>query len=402
MSLCINPQCQKPNNSSTLLFCQNCGSELLLDGRYRAIRQMGGGGFGKTYEVLDRHSQSQVLKVLIRNYPKYVELFQQEAHILSTLNHYGIPKVEEDGYFTYYPRDEEEPLHCLVMEKIEGLNLQEYIQQRDNRPISQKRVLQWLAELAAILEQVHNHNFFHRDIKPANIMLRVDGRLVLIDFGTVRQVTDTYLQKQAAGLITGVFSTGYTPLEQIKGQAVQQSDFYALGGTMIFLLTAQNPSDFYDPDTDKIYWRQAVQNILPRFATLIDHLMATLPSQRPQTARDILTEIASIDPHLPAVQTYFSFAPQTNIPLIPNTNLGGENFSVTPVSAQIQPSLTQDFINLCRRELAECIGPIATVICRRTLNQNPTISTLEFVEALAQKIPNPDQAREFRQRVINP
>ena len=401
MSLCINPQCHKPHNSSTLLFCQNCGSELLLDGRYRAIRQLGGGGFGKTYEVLDRNSQPKVLKVLVKNYPKYVELFQQEAHILSTLNHYGIPKVEEDGYFVYYPRDEQKPIHCLIMEKIEGLDLQEYITQRSNRPISQKRALEWLAELTYILEQVHNHNFFHRDIKPANIMLRADGCLVLIDFGTVRQVTATYLQKQAAGQVTGVFSTGYTPLEQMKGKAVQQSDFYALGGTMIFLLTAQNPSDFYDPDTDKVNWHQSVPDILPSFAALIDRLIAPLPSQRPQTPGEILAEIGSIDPTVPALQTKVIPPQLTNLPAKQNTNMGRATFSGSPILSPIQPSLNQDFLELCRRELAEFIGPMATVICRRTLAQNPGISPFDFVEALAQKIPNPQQAQEFRQKVIS-
>ncbi|MEW6492250.1 MAG: bifunctional serine/threonine-protein kinase/formylglycine-generating enzyme family protein [Cyanobacteriota bacterium] len=178
MSLCINPNCPKPENSDNLLFCTNCGSELLLEGRYRVTRQLGAGGFGRTYEVNDRNTP-KVLKVLIKNDAKYVELFQREAEVLSKLNHPGIPQVEAEGYFTVFPRNSTEPLHCLVMERIEGMNLEEYLQQRGNRPINQKLALQWLTELATVLDVVHSQNFFHRDIKPSNIMLKPDGNLAL-------------------------------------------------------------------------------------------------------------------------------------------------------------------------------------------------------------------------------
>ncbi len=189
MSLCINPECQKPHNSDTTIFCQGCASELLLDGRYRVIQELGQGGFGITYEIIDVNGRPWVLKILIDNHPKYVELFRQEAQVLGILKHPGIPKIDLDGYFLYFPEGREEPLHCLVMEKIEGLNLSQYIEQRGDRPIKPKRALRWLAELSLILEQVHNENFFHRDIKPSNIMLRTNGCLALIDFGTAREVT---------------------------------------------------------------------------------------------------------------------------------------------------------------------------------------------------------------------
>ena len=160
MSLCINPQCQKANNSDTTIFCQGCGSELLLDGRYRVLQQLGQGGFGTTYEVIDIDRHYWVLKVLMDNHPKYVELFRQEAQVLGVLDHPGIPKVSLDGYFTYFAMNRSEPQHCLVMEKIEGLNLDDYIEQRGHRPIKLKRALRWLAELTLILKQVHSRNFF--------------------------------------------------------------------------------------------------------------------------------------------------------------------------------------------------------------------------------------------------
>jgi hypothetical protein len=105
MSLCINPRCPAPQNPGNILFCEACGSELLLQGRYRAFNVLGGGGFGKTYEVKEGTTAVKVLKVLINNSPKAVELFQREAQVLSQLDNLGIPKVEKNSYFVFHPRD---------------------------------------------------------------------------------------------------------------------------------------------------------------------------------------------------------------------------------------------------------------------------------------------------------
>ncbi len=393
MSLCINPECQKPNNSDTTIFCQSCGSELLLDGRYRVVGELGQGGFGTTYEIIDVDSHPWVLKVLTDNHPKYVELFQQEAQVLSILNHSGIPKIDLDGYFLYFPRDKQEPLHCLVMEKIEGLNLYEYIQQRDNRPIKPKRALRWLAELSLILEQVHNQNFFHRDIKPANIMLRANGSLVLIDFGTAREIDKSYLEKQAAGQITGVVTKGYTPIEQMKGKAVLQSDFYALGGTMIYLLTTKNPSYFYNFANHKFYWQAAAPEVSSQFVNLIDRMMAFSPSERPANCREIFHQIIAIDSSLQILDEDFnSSRPEPTSTLNIHQNYLQSTFSGS--NSQITP----EFVRRCRQELAEFIGPMATIICDRILKQNPNISQEELCTALAKTINNPEQAKDFQRR----
>lgn len=300
MSLCINPYCSDNNNHRDMRFCQTCGSELLLQGCYRVKSQLGGGGFGRTYELKDSTGKSKVLKVLVEDHPKAIELFQREAEVLKVLNHPGIPRVEENSYFVYYPRNSQKHLHCLVMEKIEGLNLYDYIQQQGNKPIEPELAINWLRELTIILQEVHKHNFFHRDIKPSNIMLRTDGRLVLIDFGTVRQVTKTYVTKQAVGDITGVVSSGYTPLEQINGQAVQQSDFFALGRTFVYLLTGKPPSQLYNPLTNILEWRDLVPAISPNFANLLDEMMAHTISQRPVNTQIILQKLGEIDTVLPS------------------------------------------------------------------------------------------------------
>ena len=137
MTLCINPNCASTQNCDDHLFCQSCGSELLLEGRYRVIKRRGKGGFGATYEVRYRQVETKILKVLTDNLPKHVELFQREAFLLSQLHHPGIPAVEDGAYFTYCPKNYPEPLHCIVMEHIVGLDLQDYLNQRGH-PIEQK------------------------------------------------------------------------------------------------------------------------------------------------------------------------------------------------------------------------------------------------------------------------
>lgn len=264
-----------------------------MEGRYRVTCKLGSGGFGKTYEVTDSDGTIKVLKVLINNDAKYVELFQREAQILSLLRHQGIPKAQADAYFLFYPSNNQQPLHCLVMEKIEGLNLQQYIQKRGT-PIDEKSAIRWLTQLVTILDAVHSQNFFHRDIKPSNIMLKVDGQLVLIDFGTAREITETFVTKQASGQVTGIISAGYTPSEQFNGQAVPQSDFFALGRTFIFLLTGKDPNQFYNFQTDELSWREAVPHLSPQFGDFLDRLMARFPHQRPQSTREIWQQLEKL------------------------------------------------------------------------------------------------------------
>jgi eukaryotic-like serine/threonine-protein kinase len=295
MSYCINPNCRQPQNSKQSLFCQGCGSELLLEGCYRVLRPLGGGGFGKTYEVEDS-GKKKVLKVLFNTVPKAVELFQQEAEVLKRLNHPGIPKVESDGYFIYFPRNSKQPLHCLVMEKIEGMNLEQYMTQRNHQPIGERAALRWLKQIAEILHEVHQQNYFHRDIKPPNIMLRPNGQLVLIDFGTAREVTQTFMQKVAGQQVTGIISAGYTPSEQINGKAVPQSDFFALGRTFVYLLTGKSPDHFHeDPRNGKLIWRNYVTGISEGLGDFIDYLMFPFPGNRPKDTQEILNCISVID-----------------------------------------------------------------------------------------------------------
>ncbi|RCJ22302.1 protein kinase [Nostoc sp. ATCC 53789] len=187
------------------------------------------------------------------------------------------------------------------MDKFDGQNLEEWIE--FNGKISQSLALEWLKQLVEILDTVHRSNFFHRDIKPSNIVLQINGQLALVDFGTARRVTDTYLAKvsgsggTSAGRggvyeITAVVTPRYTPLEQINGQAVPQSDFYALGRTLVHLVSGMSLMRLpTDKSTGNLIWRDKASQIDRPFADFIEDLMAPLPGQRPQTTGVILQRL---------------------------------------------------------------------------------------------------------------
>lgn len=302
MSLCINPTCPQPNHpdNDENRFCQSCGSQLELLGRYRVMRLLSDKtGFGKVYEAYEQDAPKivKVLKEELSSDAKAVELFQKEAAVLGQLDHPGIP--DEDNYFHYQTRMGL-VLHCIAMEKIEGPNLEGWLKQQQNRPISQDQAIAWLKQLAEILHLVHGKQYLHRDIKPSNIMIRADGQLVLIDFGTAREVTRTYLAKvsSGAGGITAIMSSGYTAPEQMNGLAVPQSDFFALGRTFVFLLTGHYPLDMYDAYHNALHWRNHATHISPLLLNFIDWLMAREVSQRPANAQEILRRLAEIEQQL--------------------------------------------------------------------------------------------------------
>ncbi|MFH7024977.1 MAG: serine/threonine protein kinase [Heteroscytonema crispum UTEX LB 1556] len=299
MTLCINPYCLKPNHEDNHenRFCQSCGSQLELQGRYRVMRLLSDKtGFGKVYEAYEQDKPKivKVLKEELSNDAKAVELFQQEAVVLGNLNHPGIPKV--DSYFPYKTRDNLQ-LHCIAMEKIDGPNLSQWLKQQQNRPISQQQATAWLKQLTEILDLVHKKQYLHRDIKPSNIMIRPDGQLVLIDFGTARELTRTYLAKVNSGghSMTAISSSGYSAPEQMNGQAIPQSDFFALGRTFVFLLTGKHPLEMYDAFNNVLQWRNYATHVSPLLLNLIDWLMAREVEKRPAYAQEILQRLKDIE-----------------------------------------------------------------------------------------------------------
>lgn len=231
----------------------------------------------------DNHlgSDRRVLKLLKQE--RLLPLFKQEAEALAQLNHAGIPSLEPDGLFIVNLASLPEPMYCLVMEYIEGETLERWL--ANHGPIKQKQAEDWLRQIAHILQHLHQHSLFHRDIQLSNLLRRSNGQLALIDFGTVQPITDTYLAQIGAqgDVISGV-SPGYTAPEQINGKAVPQSDFYAVGRSLIHLLSGQHPAQFEADADGQIEWQSSVPKLSKKLTQLLNDLTAPLPGQRPATA----------------------------------------------------------------------------------------------------------------------
>ncbi|MBD2527579.1 protein kinase [Nostoc sp. FACHB-133] len=315
MGYCINPLCKQRQNPDDVNHCLLCGTSLLINDRIclvKPLRELTENPFSymEVFEVDDAGTQwnperkRRVMKVLKWNTPQLVDLIERESLTLRLIEHPCIPKSTIDDFFTFIPNNSSLTLHCLIMDKFEGENLEQWLE--SNGRISQSVALQWLRQLVEILDEVHRTEIFHRDIKPSNIILQSSGQLALIDFGVARRVTDTYLAKVSGSggsstgrggryEITSVSTPRYSPLEQINGQAVPQSDFYALGRTFVQLVTGIQLMDLpTDKKTGNLIWREQTPQIDKPFADFLDELMAPFPGQRPQTTRVILQRLEKL------------------------------------------------------------------------------------------------------------
>lgn len=303
---CINPHCPRPYpHTWGNKFCNSCGSPLQLKNRYIPLQRLGSGGFATLYTVWDLEGRCQrVLKVLVEPSPKALELFEQEAAVLASLRHPGVPRVEPNGYFQLsLGNSQERQLPCLVMEKINGQTLEEILEQHP-QGCPEAWVLNWLTQAVEILRELHSRQIIHRDIKPSNLMLRQQsGQVVVIDFGGAKQIGPARSRSQASS--TRLFSSGYSPPEQLAGGAVgPATDFYALGRTMIQLLTGKYPPEMEDPLTGELRWR-TVAPVRRALADLLDEMVREDVRQRPATAAAIQGRLARISQRVRGQVSFF-------------------------------------------------------------------------------------------------
>jgi serine/threonine protein kinase/ABC-type branched-subunit amino acid transport system substrate-binding protein len=284
---------------------------LLVEDRYRILRSLldePGHPYTEVFEVedLQQGGKRKVLKTLKdQSNPKLEELFEQERKILMELRHASIPRFE-DAFQVGISYPTHRALSCFVMELIEGENLEHWLN-RDQRLTDESIALNWFAQIVRVLDYVHQKGFFHRDIKPSNIILKPNGQLILIDFGTARRLTQTVVNGRP---VTQVYTAGYTAPEQLGGGAVPQSDFYALGRTFLHLLTGRHPADL-----DVQYWdTMTAFSPSDRFRDLINHCLSHDYQQRPPNAKVILSEIQAIKSPSTSSTTAASVSQTTSSP----------------------------------------------------------------------------------------
>ncbi len=298
-----------------------------LYSRYKILQQLGSGGFGDTYLAADLGLPGQPFCVVKHLKPKYLNpdflpiaksLFNREAQILYQLGKYNdqIPKLfahfEENGEF------------YLVREFIDGHDLTKEI--LPGKPLSENVVFNLLKDILEILAVVHQHNVIHRDIKPQNIMRRKDGKIVLIDFGTVKEIGTISANLGKTNITIAVGTPGYMPSEQANGKPKLCSDIFAVGIIGIQALTGRKiPHEIKtDPTTGEIIWRNHAR-VSNSLAEIIDKMVRDHFSQRYQSAGEALQELISSvsSPKLPSVPALVPSLSQPS--LLPRVSLVKHN-----------------------------------------------------------------------------
>lgn len=263
-----------------------------LSGRYQILKQIGGGGFSVTFLAQDMQRPGNPECVVKQFKPMSTSpnvlreakrLFDKEAETLETLgNHDKIPRL-----LAHFEENQE---FYLVQEYIEGHDLSKEI--FSGKKLSEPYVLQLLQHILEILIFVHQQGVIHRDIKPHNIIRRTDGKIVLIDFGAVKQVS-TQGQKTKT-VVVGTF--GYMPSEQSHGHPDFYSDIYAVGIIGIQALTGIIPEQLpKDTNTGEIVWRNQAE-VSPELADILDKMVRYHFRHRYQSAAETLQAFSPISP----------------------------------------------------------------------------------------------------------
>ena len=292
MSYCLNPACPQPKNPEHVETCQACVYKLLLRDRYRVLKALGQGGFGATFLAQDESLPGDPCCVIKQLRPTTTgshilpmarELFEREARTLGRIgNHPQVPRLLD--FF------EDNQQFYLVQEYISGSTIQQEIKR--SGALSEAGVKQFLSEILPLLQYIHSCQVIHRDIKPANLIRRdQDGRLVLIDFGAVKNQVNAAAANasdQTALTNFAIGTPGFAPPEQMALRPVYASDIYAVGVTCIYLLTAKSPKDLdYNPSTGEMVWQKYV-HVSDHFAEVLKKMLEASVRHRYQSATDIM------------------------------------------------------------------------------------------------------------------
>jgi eukaryotic-like serine/threonine-protein kinase len=326
----------------------------LLRNRYRIEKALAAGGFGETYMAidLDYPGQRQVVVKHLKpasNDPGTLQiarrLFESEAQVLAEL---GETSDRLPALYAYF---EEQGEFYLVQEFIAGQTLTAELA---SRKLSESQMIEVLQEILAGLREVHDQNKIHRDLKPDNIIRRAsDRKLVLIDFGAVKDVRQT----SSTGVLSasiGIGTLGYMPKEQAIGRPRLASDVYAVGAIGIQCLTGKYPHTLFDDDISALRWQHLCQ-VSPDLAEVLEKMVAQQPNERYQDAliagKAIEQLLVAQQPKLPQVSS--SPAP-TQKAYIPSVIPAAQTIKIkAPASI---PSNNPDPDTSSRRQLLKFLG----------------------------------------------
>ncbi len=238
---------------------------MMIGDRYEILEKIGTGGMSDVYKAkchkLNRFVAVKVLKQEFSENANFVSKFQTEAQAAAGLAHPNIVNVYDVG--------EENGIHYIVMELVEGITLKKYIEKKAR--LSYKEAVSIAIQVSMGIEAAHNNHIIHRDIKPQNIIISKDGKVKVTDFGIAKAATSNTITSNVMG------SVHYTSPEQARGgYSDEKSDIYSLGVTVFEMLTGRVP---FNGETT--------------VAIAIKHIQEELPSPK-EYVPEIPTSVESI------------------------------------------------------------------------------------------------------------
>jgi serine/threonine protein kinase/beta-lactam-binding protein with PASTA domain len=261
-----------------------------LGGRYEIITRIGGGGMALVYKahdiLLNRKVAVKILRQQFVHDEDFIRRFRREAQSAAALSHPNVVSIYDVG--------QEDETHYIVMEYVEGHNLNEIIQER--APLQIDEAVRIASQICDALEHAHHNQIIHRDIKPHNILIGKNGRVKVTDFGIARAVTSSTITQ--TGSVVG--SVHYFSPEHAKGiNTGEKSDLYSLGIVIYQMLTGKLPflgespisvalkhlqETFEEPRVINPYIPQSVENIILR-------AMRKNPNERYASANEMLGDL---------------------------------------------------------------------------------------------------------------
>jgi len=268
---------------------------LILQNRYRVVKQLGQGGMGAVYEAVDERLDTTIaLKETLFSDERLRRQFEREARLLARMHHPALPRVsdhfgEGDGQF-------------LVMQYIAGDDLAQMMAHKHG-PFPPDQVLTWGDQLLDALDYLHTQDpqIIHRDIKPQNLKLTARGQIILLDFGLAKGQAGEISRAPTTASIFG-YTPNYAPLEQIQGLGTDpRSDIYALAATLYHLMTAVKPPDalsraaaIVNGQNDPLQPANEINSSVgPEVARVLARAMSQNREQRFATAAEMRTALKS-------------------------------------------------------------------------------------------------------------
>ena len=262
-----------------------------LQNRYEIIKRIGGGGMSEVYKAkchkLNRYVAIKVLKEEFGKDANFVKKFNIEAQAAAGLSHPNIVNI--------YDVVNENNMHFIVMELIEGITLKDYIASKGMLDI--KEAINIALQVAKGLECAHERNIVHRDVKPQNIIISVDGTVKVADFGIAKATTEETINAFALG------SVHYISPEQAKGVYTDiRSDIYSLGVSLYEMISGRVPFNGENAvavalaHVEEVVTPPSIYNskISPELETIVLKCMQKSPDRRYQNLKELIRELQNL------------------------------------------------------------------------------------------------------------